>query len=86
MREVERRAQGAAAARQRARRQRQGTGGTAVESHEVRALRERAEAHFGSPVTIERGSSGKGRVSVAFFDDVDLARLLSMMGVETRLD
>lgn len=85
VREVERRAQGAAAARQRARRQRHGSG-TASESREVRALRERAEAHFGSPVTIDRDAAGKGRVSVSFFDDADLERLLSMMGVETRLD
>jgi ParB family transcriptional regulator, chromosome partitioning protein len=85
VREVERRAQGAAAARQRARRQRQGSG-PASESREVRALRERAEAHFGSPVTIDRDAAGKGRVSVSFFDDADLERLLSMMGVETRLD
>lgn len=85
VREVERRAQGAAAARQRARRQRLGSG-PASESREVRALRERAEAHFGSPVTIDRDAAGKGRVSVSFFDDADLERLLSMMGVETRLD
>lgn len=85
VREVERRAQGAAAARQRAQRQRQGAG-SATESREVKALRERAEAHFGSPVSIDRDASGKGRVSVGFFDDADLERLLSMMGVETRLD
>jgi ParB family chromosome partitioning protein len=85
VREVERRAQGAAAARQRARRQRQGSG-PASESREVRALRERAEAYFGSPVAIDRDAAGKGRVSVSFFDDADLERLLSMMGVETRLD
>lgn len=85
VREVERRAQGAAAARQRARRQRQGSG-PASESREVRALRERAEAHFGSPVSIDRDAAGKGRVSVTFFDDADLERLLSMMGIETNLD
>ncbi|MEZ4388984.1 MAG: ParB/RepB/Spo0J family partition protein [Candidatus Krumholzibacteriia bacterium] len=86
VREVERRAQGAAAARQRARRQRLTDGAAGNESREVRALRERAEAHFGSPVTIDRDSAGKGKVSVAFFDDADLERLLAMMGVDTRID
>ncbi len=85
VREVERRAQGAEAARHRARRQRSSAGATG-ESREVRALRERAEAHFGSPVTIDRDAAGKGRVSVAYFDDADLERLLSMMGVDTHLD
>ncbi len=88
VREVERRAQGTLAARERARRRRPGgrKGGTAAESPEIRALRERAEAHFGSPVVIERDGGGKGRVAVSFFDDRDLERLLAMMGVETSLD
>jgi len=86
VREVERRAQGAAAARQRARRQRKGPGRSLPESPEARALRERAEAHFGSPVAIERDALGKGRVSVSFFNDEDLERLLTMMGVDTSLD
>ena len=85
VREVERRAQGAAAARQRARRSRQGAAGKGSESPELRALRERAEGVFGSPVAIERDASGKGRVSVSFFDDRDLERLLAMMGVDTDL-
>jgi ParB family chromosome partitioning protein len=87
VRETERRAQGAQAARERTRRRRRG-GGTAraAETPEVKALRERAEAHFGSPVTIERDDAGKGRVSVAFFDDGDLERLLAMMGIQTDLD
>ena len=51
----------------------------------MRALRERAEAHFGSPVVIERETSGKGRVTVSFYDDDDLVRLLAMMGVQTDL-
>ncbi len=86
VREVERRAQGAAMARRRSRRRRPGSGGAAHETPEVRAFRERAEAHFGSPVSIERDGKGKGRVSISFFDDGDLERLLSMMGLSVDLD
>jgi ParB family chromosome partitioning protein len=88
VREVERRAQGAAAARVRARRRKSGAAGrrgAVDETPEIRALRERAEAHFGSPVAIERDGSGKGRVAVNFYDDDDLERLLAMMGVQTDL-
>ncbi len=86
VRETERRAQGAAAARERTRRRRTKTTPARGESPEVRALRERAESHFGSPVTIDREAGGKGRISVAFFDDGDLERLLAMMGIQTDLD
>lgn len=88
VREVERRAQGTLAARERARRRRPTgrRGGAAAETPEIRALRQRAEEHFGSPVIIERDGGGKGRVAVSFFDDRDLERLLAMMGVETSLD
>jgi len=86
VREVERRAQGAAAARQRARRQRRRGGVPADETREVRALRERAETHFGSPVVIERDARGKGVIKVTFFDDGDLVRMLNAMGIETELD
>jgi ParB family chromosome partitioning protein len=86
VREVERRAQGAAAARSRARRQRRRAGGQADESREVRALRERAESHFGSPVAIDRDGQGKGQIKVSFFDDDDLVRLLAAMGIATELD
>lgn len=85
VREVERRAQGAAAARNRARRQRRRGGAPVDESREVRALRERAEAHFGSPVAIDRDGQGKGQIKVSFFDDDDLVRLLAAMGIETDL-
>jgi hypothetical protein len=82
---VERRAQGTVAARRRARRRKEpGTGATA-ETPELRALRERAESRFGSPVAIERDRNGKGRIAVSFFDDDDLVRLLSTMGVDTEL-
>ena len=88
VREVERRAQGTAAARRRARRRKSvGSGGpgTTPASPEIRALQARAEAHFGSPVIIERDKAGKGRVSVAFYDDSDLERLLGMMGLDVDL-
>jgi ParB family chromosome partitioning protein len=86
VREVERRAQGTVAARKRARRKKASATGAAAETTEVRALRERAEEHFGSPVLIERDAGGKGRVSVSFYDDDDLVRLLAMMGVKTDID
>ena len=47
---------------------------------------QRAEAVYGSPVTIERDpKTGKGQVSVRFFNDGDLIRLLQIMGVDTEL-
>lgn len=85
VREVERRAQGAAAARQRSRRRREQRKRPS-EAPEVRALREQAERHFGSPVVIERDKSGRGRVAVTFFGDDDLDRVLTMMGVNTTID
>lgn len=52
----------------------------------LRALVQRAEAVYGSPVTIERDpKTGKGEVSVRFFNDADLIRLLQIMGVDTEL-
>ncbi len=52
----------------------------------LRALTERTEAVYGSPVTIERDArTGKGTVSVRFFSDTDLIRLLQIMGVDTEL-
>jgi ParB family chromosome partitioning protein len=86
VREVERRAQGAAAARKRARRRKDPRLARTAESREVRALRERAEAYFGSPVVIERDQAGKGKVTVSFYSDDDLMRVLSMMGVEAELN
>ena len=52
----------------------------------LRALAARAESVYGSPVAIERdGKTGKGTVSVRFFSDNDLIRLLQIMGVDTEL-
>jgi len=60
--------------------------GVGDEDPAVRALRERAEAVYGSPVTIERDArTGKGAISVRFYDDQDLVRLLQIMGVDTEL-
>jgi ParB family chromosome partitioning protein len=50
----------------------------------LRALMENAERVFGSPVTIMRDpAGGKGTVSVRFYSDSDLVRLLKIMGVDT---
>lgn len=88
VREVERRAQGAVAARRRARRTGRSVGGRGKtgSTPEIRALCERAEGYFGSPVTIERDARGRGRVSVTFYDDSDLGRVLAMMGLAVELD
>lgn len=88
VREVERRAQGAIAARRRSQRRRSvGAGsGEAGQSPEIRALKARAEEYFGSPVAIERHRDGHGRISVSFYDDRDLERLLAMMGLSIDLD
>ena len=52
----------------------------------LRALQERAEQVFGSPVAIERDQgNGKGMVTVRFYSDSDLVRLLNIMGVDTEL-
>ena len=59
--------------------------GTAGESREIRALRERAEAALGSPVQIERGADAKGELTIRFFSDDDLLRILAVLGVDTDL-
>jgi ParB family transcriptional regulator, chromosome partitioning protein len=52
----------------------------------VRALIARAEQLFGSPVVIERNpGTGKGEVTVRFYSDDDLIRVLRVMGVDTDL-
>lgn len=87
VREVERRAQGTLAARQRTRRKRS-TGaqaGKPGETPEIRALQARAEEYFGSPVAIECPQHKPGRFIVTFYGDADLERLLAMMGLRTDL-
>lgn len=55
------------------------------ETREVKALRERLETHYGAPIQIERDADGRGRVSVRFFTDDDLLRVLALMGIDTEL-
>ena len=50
----------------------------------LRALMENAERVYGSPVTIARDAgNGKGTISLRFFSDSDLVRVLKIMGVDT---
>jgi len=50
----------------------------------IRALMDRAEQIYGSPVVIDRDrKTGKGTISVRFYSDDDLLRLLKIMGVDT---
>ena len=52
----------------------------------VRALQNRAERVYGSPVGIDRDAkTGKGTISLRFYGDDDLVRLLKIMGVDTEL-
>ena len=85
VRECERRVQtgGGKPGRRKARRKK-GAGGETDPA--VRALIERAEQVFGSPVGIARqAETGKGEVSVRFYSDDDLIRILKIMGVDTDL-
>lgn len=85
VRDCERRVQaGGAKPRKGASRRRAPVG--AGDDPALRALSQRAEAVYGSPVSIERDAkTGKGTVSVRFFNDGDLIRLLQIMGVDTDL-
>jgi ParB family chromosome partitioning protein len=50
----------------------------------LRALMENAERVYGAPVTITRDpGNGKGAVSLRFYSDDDLIRVLKIMGVDT---
>jgi len=50
----------------------------------LRALMENAERVYGSPVTIARdANNGKGSISLRFYSDSDLVRVLKIMGVDT---
>jgi ParB family chromosome partitioning protein len=52
----------------------------------VRALAERSEQVYGSPVVIDRDpKTGKGSIQLRFYSDDDLIRLLKIMGVDTEL-
>ncbi len=83
VRDVERRVQ-AGGAKPSRRRTRAAAGGSAEPA--IRALRERVEQVYGAPAVIEREArSGKGTISLRFYGDDDLVRLLKMMGVDTNL-
>ena len=51
----------------------------------IRALQDRAEQVYGSPVVIEPQAGGKGTICLRFYSDSDLIRLLNIMGVDTDL-
>ena len=58
----------------------------AVVDPTIRALMERSEQVYGSPVAIDRDpKSGKGSIQLRFYSDDDLIRLLKIMGVDTEL-
>ncbi len=83
VRECEKRVQAASGRTAKKRRQ---TRNTYQETPEIRELRERAEQMFGSAVRIDRKTkTGKGTISVNFFSDDDLERVLAIMGVDTDL-
>jgi ParB family chromosome partitioning protein len=82
VRECERRVQGAGAGRKSRRHRRR----AAAEDPAVRALQERAERVLGAPVQIERDArSGHGVLSIRFFSDAELERLLEAMGIDPDL-
>ncbi len=52
----------------------------------IREFTARVEQKFGTPVTIERNSSdGNGSLSLRFYSDSDLMRLLQTMGIDTEV-
>ncbi len=56
------------------------------ETREVQALRGRAEEVLGAPVAIDRDArTGRGTITVRFFSDDDLERVLGLIGVNTDL-
>lgn len=85
VRECEQRAQRLASRRPEtgSGRRRRARGG---ETREVQALRVRAEEALGAPVVIDRDArTGRGEITVRFFSDDDLERILGLMGVNTDL-
>lgn len=85
VRECEQRAQRLASRRPETEsgRRRRARGG---ETREVQALRGRAEETLGAPVAIDRDArTGRGTITVRFFSNDDLERILGLMGVNTDL-
>lgn len=84
VRECERRVESGGAKPQR--RSRKARAAAAETDPAIRALVARSEQVFGSPVAIERSAKdGKGTVTVRFYSDTDLVRVLKIMGVDTDL-
>jgi ParB family chromosome partitioning protein len=82
VRDCERRVRFGGGKPQKKKARRKGT--TSTTDPALRALMENAERVFGSPVTIVRDpKGGKGTVSLRFYSDSDLIRLLKIMGVDT---
>ena len=82
VRDAERRSQAGGAKPRRRRRK----AILAPEDPAVKALQGRAERVYGSPVAIDRdGKTGKGVITLRFYGDEDLIRLLKIMGVDTDL-
>ena len=52
----------------------------------IKALQERSEEVYGSPVVIDHDpGTGKGTIQLRYYSDSDLIRLLKIMGVDTNL-
>lgn len=52
----------------------------------IQEFTNRAEQVFGTPVVIDRNAAdGKGSISVRFYSDSDLMRLLQIMGIDTEV-
>lgn len=84
VRECERRVQAGGAKPQKKSKSRRPSGGPVDPA--IRELVTRAEQVYGSPVTIDRDTDqAKGTISVRFFSDSDLIRVLKIMGVDTDL-
>lgn len=84
VRECERRVQAGGAKPSRTPRRKKGKAGG--DDPAVRALTARTEQVFGSPVEILRSAKdGKGSLSIRFYSDDDLIRVLKLMGVDTEL-
>lgn len=82
VRECERRVQSGGSKSRKKTVRRKGSVGPADPA--LRALMENAERVYGSPVTIARdANNGKGTISLRFYSDSDLVRVLKIMGVDT---
>jgi ParB family chromosome partitioning protein len=82
VRECERRVRAGGGKPRKKTTRRKSAGGTVEPA--LRALMENAERVYGSPVAIARDADNeKGTISLRFFSDSDLVRVLKIMGVDT---